>query len=41
MAEIAAHSGLHEDSVRRILREVARQLARRQERLTPSSEPEA
>ncbi len=32
--EVAARSGLHEDSVRRILREVARQMARRQEQPT-------
>ena len=40
VAEVAARSGLHEDSVRRILRDVARQLARRQEPLTPSPGPE-
>jgi RNA polymerase sigma-70 factor (ECF subfamily) len=41
MAEVAAHSGLHEDSVRRILRDIARQLARRQQSDTASPEPEA
>jgi RNA polymerase sigma-70 factor (ECF subfamily) len=40
VAEIAAHSGLHEDSIRRILRDLARQLARHQDPLTHSPGPE-
>jgi RNA polymerase sigma-70 factor (ECF subfamily) len=39
LAEIAARTGLHEGSVRRILRRLARELALRAEPLTP--EPEA
>ena len=37
IADIAARSGLHEDSVRRILRDLARKMARHQEPLTRSS----
>jgi RNA polymerase sigma factor (sigma-70 family) len=35
LAEIAARTGLHEDSIRRILRKLAKQLAVRQGSLTP------
>ena len=41
VGEVAARSGLHEDSVRRILREVARQLSRRQIPLVPAIGPDS
>jgi RNA polymerase sigma factor (sigma-70 family) len=41
LAEIAARTGLHEGSVRRILRRLARELALREEPLAPEPEPEA
>jgi RNA polymerase sigma-70 factor (ECF subfamily) len=40
LAEIAARTGLHEGSVRRILRRLARELALREEPLAPEPEPE-
>lgn len=40
LAEIAARTGLHEGSVRRILRRLARELALRAEPLTTEPEPE-
>ena len=41
LAEIAVRTGLHEGSVRRILRRLARELALREEPLAPEPEPEA
>jgi RNA polymerase sigma-70 factor (ECF subfamily) len=40
LAEIAVRTGLHEGSVRRILRRLARELALREEPLAPEPEPE-